>query len=499
AAALPMFYAPLSFYDVPPASPETAILYESSTGNLGLTSGNEYLPRWSMQRPLDVKPDDYAAFEWRVDLDERVLPADVTFERIACERGATCYNIDAPQAFTLVFHQLYFPGWLVTIDGTPADTAPLGEAGLLSVGFPAGGAHRLLIRYGGTTVQSVGAAATLVGILVFAGLTVTAKRPRRREWKSQEQDVRALAFRIVIVISGFILVNGLYLSPQTSVFRYASDPANPPADTRVQYRFGDMLELLGYDLSPQQARAGDTVTVRLYWRALQPLTQPLRASVHVTALNGQADWGGSESLSVGELSQQAWTTDRYALDEYRFKLDDDAPPYLAELRVSVFRRDNQYLEADDGSAAVVIGTLPLVGDQLVFDNASLTSGRAVFGEQIALLGAGVSRPDDANVCVNLRWQALHNDLADYTVMLHVFDTAGTRLVIQDAPPLHGLYPTSQWQSGQTLDDAHCFSLPDRAAILSVALYSTADGVRLPVTDGGGYLVVDNILQVALPA
>ena len=151
AAALPMFYAPLTFSQVPPATPASAIRYEQGTGNLGLTSANEYLPRWAEKRPLDVHADDYEQFEWRIDLDSDALPANVHAERVICSSSATCYRLEVLEPFTLIFHQMYFPGWSVTIDGTETPSAPIGEYGLLSVAVPAG-SHAVSVTYAGTMI-----------------------------------------------------------------------------------------------------------------------------------------------------------------------------------------------------------------------------------------------------------------------------------------------------------------------------------------------------------
>ena len=101
---------------------------------------------------------------------------------------------------------------------------------------------------------------------------------------------------MTVVIVGFLLINQLYLLPRTTVFRPRSDPGTPPAQHLVHVTFDGTFELVGYDLDPEPAHAGDLMTVRLYWRSLKPFDQSPRGSVHVTALDGQADWGGSESL-----------------------------------------------------------------------------------------------------------------------------------------------------------------------------------------------------------
>ena len=61
--------------------------------------------------------DRYEAFarSLRDVLSQRWLLTDATYERITdgCPAVYTCYTITTPKPFTLLFNQLYFPGWWV--------------------------------------------------------------------------------------------------------------------------------------------------------------------------------------------------------------------------------------------------------------------------------------------------------------------------------------------------------------------------------------------------
>jgi 6-pyruvoyl-tetrahydropterin synthase related domain len=491
AVALPMFYAPLTFYQVPPATPETAIQYEQRTGNLGLTSADEYLPRWAEKRPLGVHADDYEQFEWRVDLEPGDLPASAQAARVTCARGATCYHLDASESFTLIFHQMYFPGWRVTIDGIETTSAPIGENGLLSVAVPVG-SHIVSVTYAGTMIQHVSDLISLIALVITVLLIVTAKWKAQPRLEVVDPRTHTLVLRVIIVIGGFMLVNQIYLEPQTSVFRPSSAPSTPPAQHLVQVDFGNWIELVGYDIGPDPAQAGDLMTVRLYWRRGSEQPPPeLRAAVHITALDGREDWGGTESLTFAPLPPDHWNTTGYIIDEYRFRLHADASPYLSELRVALFSS-----AVGTPSTTIKIAPLRVVGNRLVFSEDELTISGAVFGDQIALLGAGLRQADNGEPCIDLRWQAGRDGLPDYTVMLHLLDQAETAIAVADAPPLDRLYPTSSWLSGQILDDSHCFE--SDASLLELGLYDSNSGIPLPVVATDSSRVADNSLLIPLP-
>ncbi len=490
-AGLPMFYAPLTFYQVPPATPATAIEYELRTGNLGLTSADEYLPRWAETRPTDANTDDYKQFAWLVGLETDELPANVHTESATCALGATCYHVDSPASFTLVFHQMYFPGWRITVDDAEVTPAPIGKNGLLSAPIPAG-SHVISVSYAGTTIQHASDLMSLAALVVTALLLFTSKWNLRPRVESSEPGTRALELRVAVVIGGYILINQLYLAPHTSIFRPSSDPAKPPASHLVQVDFGSSIELVGYDI-PDSVTPGDVMTVRLYWkRGSQEPPLGLRAAVHVTALDGQEDWGGTESLGFAALPPDRWDTTSYVLDEYRFKLHADALPYLGELRVTLFSS-----ESSTPDETIKIAPIRVIGDRRIFADNALTIKGAVFGDQVTLLGAGLRQANNGQMCIDLRWQARHDSLPDDTVMLHLLDASGTTIAVADAPPLESLYPTSNWLSGQILDDSHCFTT--EASTLALGLYDSNSGVRLPIVTADSGHVVDNSLLIPITA
>ena len=111
-----------------------------------------------------------------------------------------------------------------------------------------------------------------------------------------------------------------------------------PTDT-VDYRFGDSLRLTGIQLPTQQARAGETVPLTLFWRADAPVHTSYTVFVHL--LGAQYNpaqnnllWGQVDRLPLdGKLPTNAWTPGQPVVDPYALKVDDQAPvgPYKIEL------------------------------------------------------------------------------------------------------------------------------------------------------------------------
>jgi hypothetical protein len=78
------------------------------------------------------------------------------------------WEIETPEATRLVWHQFYFPGWKIFVDGEEVATEPLGPLGLLSWEVPAG-RHSIKISFGDTPLRrwalSISLASTLAILL----------------------------------------------------------------------------------------------------------------------------------------------------------------------------------------------------------------------------------------------------------------------------------------------------------------------------------------------
>lgn len=82
----------------------------------------------------------------------------------------------------------------------------------------------------------------------------------------------------------------------------------------------------------------------------------------------------------------------------------------------------------------------------------------------------------------LHWRALSRMETDYTVFVHLLDSAGRVLSQRDSQPVNGFRPTSTWAAGEEVADYHGLPLPADIPAgeywLEVGLYEAATGKRL---------------------
>ena len=140
--------------------------------------------------------------------------------------------------------------------------------------------------------------------------------------------------------------------------------------------------------------------------------------------------------------------------------------------------------------ACPIGTLDVRG-------VPLPAGATNYADQLALLNIEVNSAElvPAGIFdVTLNWQSLAPLPEDYTVFVQLLDQNDQIVGQVDSWPLQGTYPTSQWQTGETISDPYKVQLqPDLAAgdyRLIVGLYNLRDLQRLPVLDANGNPIDD---------
>lgn len=501
---LPMFYAPIEYLPQGPYTPITALEDESETGNMGTTASGEYLPAWVQQTPFRVLTEfelDFLTQErWRVWIEEGQLPPDVSIQYDeASPIGSSQYHIQAANAFTLHFNQFYFPGWILERNGQPYPLTPSDPEGLLEVTLPAG-ESTLRLYYGGTETQHLATLISLISLGLWGGGLALALWKQARNpvpLPRPEQSATKLSLALIALIGVLTLANTAIIQPHTDWFRPQNGVENPPAQQRVSVPFGDLVELIGYDINQDRFNLGDQVHVRLYWRLLNPGPRMLRSSVHLTGKDGRDNRGGHNAYHIGAIPFYRWNTSQYVTDDHFFTVNEDAAPFTTEIRVAVFDAAENYFETPEGLTSIPLKTVALNGDWQQIDADTFRPYAVDFGGMIQLEGYALEGPTPESpdqYCLNLRWRAQQTISQNYTVMLHIVSPEGDLIQAMDSPPLDGLYPTHDWQIGQVLDDRHCLQNTDSANQLWLGLYDAKSLTRLSVTNAPH---TDNALTFSL--
>jgi hypothetical protein len=232
-------------------------------------------------------------------------------------------------------------------------------------------------------------------------------------------------------------------------------------------------------------RPGEDLPLTLYWQG-----EGTQTNVVLEALLRAGDgsevvlWHGQPTRGRYPVSQ--WRAGEIVVDHARWPLprEQAAGTYTLLLRA--------------GENAVELGMLDIAGIARMFAappvdvrlDAGLGDSLLLYGySQSGCAGENLSlQADPGCIQIELVWQARAAVDVDYTVFVHVVDSAGNIIAQRDVMPANNTYPTRLWAAGEFVVDAHRFSsLPPGTYHLRVGLYDQTTGQRLPVDASGDFI------------
>jgi 4-amino-4-deoxy-L-arabinose transferase-like glycosyltransferase len=272
----------------------------------------------------------------------------------------------------------------------------------------------------------------------------------------------ALAIEMSLaVLAPFVIIQPAYTRPIVA--------ALPDGTITTSTVLGD-VELIGYQVKNDRVKSGEPIEVVTYWRKTAASHSSPTGVIALIAPSGQVVGRSESLLGTDAYPAEAWQTGEMVATLFRVPAQSDQPT-VATARVSV------------GDQAADVGRVIVWADRAcrIDRTADVT-----FGGSIRLIGYRIEESLVAGVLprILLCWQSITPTPIDYTVFVHVPVESG--MITADAQPLNANYPTSAWQPGDVIEDAH----PLPAAIdlkipqASIGLYRLDTGERLAI-DGTG--------------
>ncbi len=111
---------------------------------------------------------------------------------------------------------------------------------------------------------------------------------------------------------------------------------------RADARLGDAIHFAGYDLPQTQFRAGETISLTLYWRAVRHVATSYTVFVHLVGaqFNPKQNnplWGQVDRLPrEGKSPTTVWQADEIIADAYRVPIDHAAPPGTYQIVIGLY-------------------------------------------------------------------------------------------------------------------------------------------------------------------
>jgi len=305
------------------ASPADAFAYDKKFKTYGTTIRGEYLPIWSewLPKPPATLPTER--------LDRSVLPPGIQAESLAHSSNYEAYRVAMPEAGALLFKLLYYPAWHAYVDGREVPATPFRQYGLgwVTCEVPAG-QHLVELRFTNTPLAQAGDLLSLVSLLLTGGLGLMAWRGRLGPVPAATAVARvgSDAWAVALLALCLFAAKVLYLD-NTSWFHTASPPGTVArAQTQIASSFGDEMLAIAYDLDRREARAGDTVSVTIYWQPLRELATDYGSFVELRRGPGEPPVAEGKGIYANWAPSTVWRPGKYYPDTIKVVLPASLPP-----------------------------------------------------------------------------------------------------------------------------------------------------------------------------
>ncbi len=331
---------------------------------------------------------------------------------------------------------------------------------------------------------------TISGVSVLLSLGVVHLTPRR------------LGRLPILLASLTVLFLGLIAPFRYIVPAYARPPIlsadTPlPVQNPLNVRFGEKIELVGYDLGVSRATAGQFVPITFYWRALDEMEENYTVGLSFLGPDGTPYGQIASYPGHGNYPTSLWKTGEIIEDSCQVRLGRKFPaPALARIYVALYTypaEEHLPILNEQGAAtdhAAIFGILPVDAapppDYAIQHELSYR-----LGDGVALVGYDLEDRlfSTGYGCVTLYWQVLGDVAEDYAVFVHVVNDQDQTVAQNDSQPRGGFYPTTYWQQGETVADQHCFSFPSNVQEghyqVLVGMYVPESMQRLAAFDADG--------------
>lgn len=298
-------------------------------------------------------------------------------------------------------------------------------------------------------------------------------------------------------------------------------PAPPGAQPRaaphpLQATFGGEISLIGYDLTPVEARPGETLQVETHWRAetVPGADYVLRLELVNGSGRVRARWEGP--LSAHFYPTRAWQPGEYVRGQHRVSLPHDVASGRYRVRLSVIAPSGERLKVHGERPRRWLSGLIPGKEELTGDGVTLTTARvrdrdrrfrrpaiavplrAIVGKQAQLLGYDLDQSQafpGGQLSLTLYWQAGGPMNRPFKVFTHLLDAEGVIRAQHDGPPGEGCCPTHTWVEGEIIVDLHRIPLSTDLEPgpyqLVIGMYEEETGQRLRASTLDGRSFPDN--------
>ncbi|MBP7999776.1 MAG: hypothetical protein KA314_23970 [Chloroflexi bacterium] len=295
-----------------------------------------------------------------------------------------------------------------------------------------------------------------------------------------------------------------YLQPAYARPRTFSSTTPIPNPTNAQFDF--FANLRGYELNTTTLHPGEPLDIDLYWEVTGQPPGNYLLFVHLQDSLGLMVTQRDTHPGLGNFPSREWRPGDRFIDTIRIYLPETAyVPETVTVSIGLYAPEGYRLGIADATGqgigdSLTLGTLQLEPISQAVPNPQMHN----FNNEIELYGYTYRgrelHPGDA-LTVTLYWQALQNNLPQYTVEVLLVDTEGRVHASANSRPQNGEAPTAHWQAQQQIIDTHTLVIPPDLALNSyqihVSLLDESTGVRQNRVATDGHWISNHLLLAPL--
>jgi lipoteichoic acid synthase len=256
--------------------------------------------------------------------------------------------------------------------------------------------------------------------------------------------------------------------------------APPRIAHEVSARFGDFIELVGYDVGPERLEAGGELRAKYVFKCLKAPPPGTDLFVHLMKDKGGVVNADHEPVG-GAYPVPKWKPGEYIVDDHSIHIPADWSGDTVRLAIGYWNTRTKK------RAVVSCDTLPIEDNRLVVADKKLEPRRGeapvdekairskvaewvgtarpevgqamgdVFGGVVELTGVTLRRTDvklAGTVEADYVFHALGPVPADYKLSVSLVREDDGRTIKGDHEPIGGLYPPKMWRAGEYVVDRH---------------------------------------------
>jgi len=153
---------------------------------------------------------------------------------------------------------------------------------------------------------------------------------------------------------------GHTVTPTIARFKIAGPSPVPIEGAQEPTNFGDRLALVGYVLPPTVA-AGSSLPIKVYWRALAPMTEDYTVFVHLLDANGKTVAQEDDQPQSGAYSTSFWDVGETIADVYALAIPRELAAGDYRIEIGIYRaRDGMRLPIRNGGDALGLGSVQIL-------------------------------------------------------------------------------------------------------------------------------------------